>query len=131
VFFRVALAAAGGHTMNPISMITRPVRDLADAVLLPFKAVFVVGLCFVINWMTSPGYWWVKWVALGMGIAVLVAWARAARTLLLLALVAWVGRWVYRRHGATVRRQFDDWVQRTRPQQAQLLDILRGAPVPQ
>ena len=29
----------------------------------------VVALCFVINWMTSPGDWWVQWVALGVGIA--------------------------------------------------------------
>lgn len=116
--------------MNPFAIITRPVNDLFQAVLMPFKALFVVGLCAAINAMTSPGHWWFKWVALGMGIAVLVAWARAARTLLMLALVAWVGRWVYRHHGAEMRRQFDDWVQRARPAQAELLQVLRGAPVP-
>ena len=67
--------------MNPIKFITRPVRDLTQAIVMPFKALFVVGLCFVINWMTSPGHWWVQWVALGMGIAVLVAWARAAQSI--------------------------------------------------
>jgi hypothetical protein len=81
--------------MNPIKFITRPVRDLTQAIVMPFKALFVVGLCFVINWMTSPGHWWVQWVALGMGIAVLVAWARAAKTLLLLGLVAFVGWKIY------------------------------------
>ncbi len=116
--------------MNPLAFLTRPVRDLTQAVLLPFKAVFVVGLCAAINAMTSPGHWWFKWVALGMGIAVLLAWARAARTLLVLGLVAWVGRWVYRRHGADIGRRFDDWVDRTRPGQAELMRILRGAPVP-
>jgi hypothetical protein len=44
-----------------------PIGTVSDAITLPIKAVGVVGLCFVINWMTSPGYWWVKWVALGMG----------------------------------------------------------------
>jgi len=38
-----------------------------------FKFLFVgpmiVGLCMVINLMTSPGDWWVQWVALGIGIA--------------------------------------------------------------
>ena len=40
--------------MNPFSIVTRPVRNLTQAVLMPFKALFVVGLCFLINWMTSP-----------------------------------------------------------------------------
>jgi hypothetical protein len=44
--------------------------------------------------------WWFKWVALGMGIAVLVAFAKAARTLLLLALVTWVGTKIYKRSNA-------------------------------
>ena len=32
-------------------------------------APFIVLLCFVINVTTSPGHWWVQWVAFGMGIA--------------------------------------------------------------
>lgn len=51
----------------------RPIKDLTDAVTMPFRALFVVGICWVINAMTSPGHWWVWWVALGMGIATLVA----------------------------------------------------------
>ena len=112
--------------MNPLRIVTRPVSNLIDAVVMPFKALFVVGLCALINSMTSPGHWWFKWVALGMGIAVLVAWARAARTLFGLALVAAVGWFVYRRWGTQARAQFDDWVARTRPQQHQLFEVLRG-----
>lgn len=29
----------------------------------------VLALLVVINWMTSPGDWWVQWAALGIGIA--------------------------------------------------------------
>ena len=112
--------------MNPLRFITRPVTDIAHAVLLPFKAIFVVGLTGFINAMTYHGVWWFKWVALGMGIAVLVAFARAARTLLLLALVAWVGMKIYQRYGAAARQRFDDWVARTQPQAAQVLGALRG-----
>jgi hypothetical protein len=112
--------------MNPLRFVTRPVSHLVDAVTTPFKALFVVGLCGAINAMTSPGHWWFKWVALGMGIAVLVAWARAARTLFGLALVALVGWWVYRQWGDTARARFDDWVARTQPQQHQLFEVLRG-----
>ncbi len=111
--------------MNPFSLITRPIKDLSEAVLMPFRAVFVVGLCWVINAMTFSGTWWVQWVALGMGIAVVVALARAARTLLVLALVAWGGHWLYKRFGAQARAQFDDWAQRTQPQAGEVVQMLR------
>jgi hypothetical protein len=112
--------------MNPLRFITRPVKNLADAVLMPLKALWVIGLTGAINAMTYHGQWWFKWVAFGMGIAVLLAWARAARTLLVLALVAWVGMKIYRRYGAQARQQFDDWVARTQPQAAQVLQALRA-----
>jgi hypothetical protein len=115
--------------MNPLNFVTRPVKNIADAVLMPFKALWVVGLTGFINWMTYSGEWWVKWVAFGMAIAVLVAWARAAKTLVLLGLVAFVGWQVYKRYGAQARARFDDWVARTQPQAAQVLQALR-APSP-
>ncbi len=111
--------------MNPIKFVTRPVRDLTQAVLMPFKALFVIGLTGFINWMTFAGHWWFKWVAFGMGIAVLVAFARAAKTLLLLAVVAWVGWKIYQRYGAAARQRFDDWVARAQPQAAEVLGALR------
>jgi len=114
--------------MKLFRLITSPVHDVARAIYLPFKALFVVGLCFAINAMTSPGHWWFKWVALGMGIAVLVAWAKALRTLIVIALVAAVGLWVHRRYGAEARAKFDDWAQRTQPRQRELLAVLRGMP---
>lgn len=112
--------------MNPFSIVTRPVRNLTQAVVMPFKALFVVGLCFLINWMTSPGHWWVQWVALGMGIAVLLAWARAAKTLLVLGVVAYVGWKIYPRHGQAARDRFDAWVARTQPQAAEVVDLFRS-----
>ena len=104
-----------------------PLRDLTQALTMPFRALFVVGLCAVINAMTYSGHWWVKWVALGMGIATVVALAKGARTLAVLALVALVGWWIYRRYGATARASFDDWVGRTHPAGADVLrQLLRG-----
>jgi hypothetical protein len=112
--------------MNPLSFITNPVSDVSRAIVMPFKAVFVVGLCWVINAMTSPGVWWVKWVALGMGIATIVAFARAAKSLLVLALVAWVGMKIYRRYGPSARAQFDAWVARSNPNVAQVVEVFRA-----
>ena len=45
-----------------------------------FKFLFIgpmiLALLFVINWMTSPGDWWVQWAALGIGIAWVISLAR-------------------------------------------------------
>ena len=34
-----------------------------------FIGPLILAFLFVINWMTSPGDWWVQWAALGIGIA--------------------------------------------------------------
>jgi len=34
-----------------------------------FVGPLILLLLTVINWMTSPGVWWVQWAALGIGIA--------------------------------------------------------------
>jgi hypothetical protein len=60
-----------------------PLKVFTDAIALPIRAVFVVLICGIINYTVSPGVWWFKWVALGMGIAVLCAWARAFKALIL------------------------------------------------
>jgi hypothetical protein len=83
--------------MNPVSTLYR-------AATMPMKAVFVVGLCLVINWMTTPGHWWVQWVALGMGIAVLSAWYRAAKVAVAGGVLAVLAAWAYRRWGVDLRR---------------------------
>jgi hypothetical protein len=44
--------------MNPLNIVTRPVKDVADALWMPFRALFVIGLTGFINWMTYSGTWW-------------------------------------------------------------------------
>lgn len=112
--------------MRPLSFLFSPVTNIANAVLMPLKALWIVGLTGFINAATYDGHWWFKWVAFGMGIAVLVAWARAAKTLLLLVLVGWVGWKIYQRYGTEARQRFDDWVARTQPQAAQVLQALNA-----
>lgn len=107
-----------------------PIKDLYRAVTMPLKAVFVVGLCWAINAATYHGQWWVKWVALGMGIATAVALAKGIRTLLVLALVWWVGRKIYDRYGPAMRERFDAWVARTNPPAAEVFRAMQpGGPV--
>jgi hypothetical protein len=114
--------------MNPIRFVLSPATDITRAVWMPFKALFVVGLTGTINAMTYHGVWWFKWVALGMGIAVLVSLAKAARALLLLALVAYVGHKLYQRYGQEARRGFEAWVFKAQPQAAQVMAALRAPP---
>ncbi len=78
--------------MNPV----KAVEDLAKAIAFPFTALFVVGLCGAINWFTSPGHWWVQWVAFGMGIALLCVWARALKTVIGAGLLAGFAYLAYR-----------------------------------
>ena len=99
-----------------------PIRDLTRAVTMPFKALFVVGLCALINAMTSPGHWWFQWVALGMGLATLVVLAKGLRAALALGLAAFAGWWLYRRHGAAARDTFAQWAAQSQPRAA---DVLR------
>jgi len=101
--------------MNLISFVTAPIDSLWDAVAKPFEALFVVGLCYFINRVTSPENPWWHWVAFGMSIAVLVAWARAFKTIVMLGVVFYVGRWIYRNYGDAAKARFDDWVKGTGP----------------
>lgn len=53
-----------------------------------FKFLFigpaVVAMLFVINWMTSPGVWWVQWPALGIGIAWIFSFFQVVRAAVVL-----------------------------------------------
>ncbi|MFO1414805.1 MAG: hypothetical protein U1F10_13035 [Burkholderiales bacterium] len=96
--------------MNLLSIVTDPITTLWDAVARPIKALFVVAICYFINRVTSPENPWWHWVAFGMSIAVLIAWARALRTILLLAAIYYVGRWIYGKYGEAAKSRFDAWV---------------------
>lgn len=78
--------------MNPL----KAPKHLLRAVTFPFTFLFVVGLCTFINWFTSPGQWWVQWVAFGMGIALICIWARALKILVATIGIAAIGYFLYR-----------------------------------
>lgn len=88
--------------MNPLSFLAAPVTDITRAFTYPFKLIFVVGICAMVNYLTSPGAWWVQWVAFGMGIGLIAVWARAFKTLVatigIAAIVYFGFRWWKNRH---------------------------------
>jgi hypothetical protein len=62
-----------------------------------FTAPFILILLVVINWMTSPGRWWVQWAALGIGIAWFIALFRVMRAIILVGGLAALGTWLANR----------------------------------
>lgn len=48
-----------------------------------FVGPLVLILLVVINWMTSPGEWWVQWAALGIGIAWVISLIRVLAAVVL------------------------------------------------
>ena len=58
-------------------------RKTAKAVGFLFKAPLILLLLVVINWMTFSGDWWVKWAALGLGIAWVLSLVQVLRALML------------------------------------------------
>ncbi len=58
-------------------------RKTFEAFKFLFIGPLIVGVCFVINLMTSPGDWWVQWVALGIGIAWVASLFTVLRALIL------------------------------------------------
>jgi hypothetical protein len=54
----------------------------------------ILLMLVVINWMTSPHDWWVKWAALGIGIAWVISLLKIIRAMILLgglaALIAYL-----------------------------------------
>lgn len=58
------------------------------AVRFLFVGPCVLALLLVINAMTSPGHWWVKWPALGLGIAWFISLIRVLKAMVVLGGVA-------------------------------------------
>ncbi len=58
------------------------------AVRFLFVGPFVLALLTVINLMTTPGNWWVRWAALGIGIAWVVSLLRVIRAVVLVGGIA-------------------------------------------
>jgi len=52
------------------------------AVKFLFVGPLILAMLFVINWMTSPGDWWVQWAALGIGIAWVISLIRVLTALI-------------------------------------------------
>lgn len=58
-------------------------RQTVHAAGFLVKGPLILLLLLVINWMTFTGEWWVRWAALGIGIAWVISLFRVIRAVIL------------------------------------------------
>jgi len=75
-------------------MVFGPLRRVKFLITAPL----IVLLCFVINVTTSPGHWWVQWVAFGMGIAWVINLFKLIRDVIVLGGLAAFGAYLFNRN---------------------------------
>lgn len=63
-------------------------RSTIQAFKFLFVGPLILVFLVVINWMTSPGNWWVQWAALGIGIAWIISLVRVVAALIAVGGVA-------------------------------------------
>jgi len=62
-----------------------------------FVAPLILVMLVVINFLTSPGDWWVQWAALGLGIAWVICLLRLIRTAIVMGGLTALGVYLWRR----------------------------------
>lgn len=65
-----SMAQSNASTEEILAM--RHVAKLKAFYLKVISYVLIVGCLTVLNWLTSPHYWWVHWVAIGWGLALAI-----------------------------------------------------------
>lgn len=63
-------------------------RKTLSAFKFLFVGPMILVMLVVINWMTSPGDWWVQWPALGIGIAWFISLFRVAAAVIAIGGIA-------------------------------------------
>ena len=69
----------------------------ARAAKFLFTGPLILAVLILINLMTSPGHWWVKWPALGIGIIWIISLLRVLRALILVGGLAALDAWFRKR----------------------------------
>jgi hypothetical protein len=82
-------------------MLLNPFRTMR-AVAFLIKGPLILAMLLVINWMTTPGHWWVRWAALGIGIAWVMSLLRVLRAVIVAGGVAALAYLLYRAAGRRV-----------------------------
>ena len=68
------------------------------AVRFLFLGPVILVVLVVINWMTTPGKWWVQWAALGIGIVWILSLLRVLRAIVILGGIAALAAYLAQRN---------------------------------
>jgi hypothetical protein len=71
------------------------------AIRFLFLGPFILLFLIIVNWLTTPGHWWVQWAALGIGIAWLVCLMRVLRAIVILGGIAALATYLAQRKSPT------------------------------
>ncbi len=74
-----------------------PVKNVYKSFVFLFTGPLILAMLFVINWMTSPGHWWVQWPALGIGIAWVASLFKVLRAMVLAGGIAAFAAYLHNR----------------------------------
>lgn len=74
-------------------------RDTIGAFKFLFIGPAVLMMLVVINWLTSPGDWWVQWAALGIGIAWFICLLKVIRAAIIVGGLSALGLYLWKRRG--------------------------------
>ena len=77
-----------------------PMIRTLRAIKFLFVGPLVLVLCFVVNWMTFHGDWWVRWVALGIGIAWVISFFRVLKAVIVMGGLAALMAYLSQRKGS-------------------------------
>ena len=72
-------------------------KQTIDAFRFLFVGPLILLLLLVINWLTSPGDWWVQWAALGIGIAWVISLLRVVRAAVVVGGLSALGLYLWKR----------------------------------
>jgi hypothetical protein len=83
------------------------IAEAARAAKFLLVGPMVLAILAVIYRMTTPGFWWVQWAALGMGIAWMISLRRVLRAVVVIGGVAALLAYLRKRQ---VRRLVSSWL---------------------
>jgi hypothetical protein len=72
-------------------------RDAIDAFRFLIFGPLILAFLALVNWMTSPGDWWIQWAALGIGIAWFICLIRVIRAAIIVGGLSALGLYLWRR----------------------------------
>lgn len=76
--------SVGVEVCGGSQMVFRTIR----AIRFLFVGPIILGFLVLINWVVSPGHWWVQWAALGIGIAWVISLIRVIFAIIVVGGVA-------------------------------------------